>query len=250
MIKFLKISLSFCVTLFSAILVLPLCLLRPFNLKNATIFCKLMSPLSLKILGIHFEKRDFYHLEKNQPAIIIANHQHTFDIFTMSPNHSRATIAYVGKKSLALIPFMGWVFWLSGEFLLDRKNHHNAMATLDKAKKFISQTGSSLWLMPEGTRSWTKGMGEFKKGAFNLSLQLNLPIIPVVYSSYSKSFQLNSFKRSNVIAQALPPFSPDKYKKESLFNYIDDVRNEMIRIQKQLDEEIMSLKSTTSFENV
>lgn len=184
MIKFLKISLSFFVTLFSAILVLPLCLVRPFNLKNATVFCKLMSPLSLKILGIHFEKRDFYHLEKNQPAIIVANHQHTFDIFTMSPNHVGATIAYVGKKSLALIPFMGWVFWLSGEFLLDRKNHHNAMATLEKAKKFITQSKSSLWLMPEGTRSWNKGMGKFKKGAFNLSLQLNLPIIPVVYSSY------------------------------------------------------------------
>ena len=41
-----------------------------------------------------------------------------------------------------------------------------------------------MWIFPEGTRNMTDEMLPFKKGAFHLALAGNLPILPVVYSSY------------------------------------------------------------------
>ena len=41
-----------------------------------------------------------------------------------------------------------------------------------------------LWVFPEGTRSMGDEMLPFKKGAFHLAVEGQLPILPIVYSSY------------------------------------------------------------------
>lgn len=41
-----------------------------------------------------------------------------------------------------------------------------------------------LWIFPEGTRHNTGEIHPFKKGAFHVAIRSQLPILPVVYSSY------------------------------------------------------------------
>lgn len=41
-----------------------------------------------------------------------------------------------------------------------------------------------LWIFPEGTRHNTGEIHPFKKGAFHVAIRSQLPILPVVFSSY------------------------------------------------------------------
>lgn len=41
-----------------------------------------------------------------------------------------------------------------------------------------------LWIFPEGTRHNTAKIHQFKKGAFHLAIEEQLPILPVVFSKY------------------------------------------------------------------
>ena len=74
----------------------------------------------------------------------------------------------LGKRSLVYIPLFGWLYWLSGNILIDRKNKSKARDTLGVAIKKIIERRISVWVFPEGTRSYSEGLLPFKTGAFEL----------------------------------------------------------------------------------
>lgn len=49
---------------------------------------------------------------------------------------------------------------------------------------FIYLAQIKLWIFPEGTRHNTGQIHPFKKGAFHVAINSQLPILPVVFSSY------------------------------------------------------------------
>ncbi|MEG1579633.1 MAG: lysophospholipid acyltransferase family protein, partial [Bacteroidaceae bacterium] len=50
--------------------------------------------------------------------------------------------------------------------------------TIEKARHTL-QDGTSLVVFPEGARTYTGHMGIFRKGAFQLAKDLQLPIVPI-----------------------------------------------------------------------
>jgi lysophosphatidate acyltransferase len=41
-----------------------------------------------------------------------------------------------------------------------------------------------MWVFPEGTRNNTGNILPFKKGAFHVAIAAQVPILPVIFSSY------------------------------------------------------------------
>ena len=82
------------------------------------------------------------------------------------------------KKELRKIPGVGFGSRKVGHIFLDRSNRHAAVESLNEAKRKLV-SGTSVVIFPEGTRSITGKMGTFKRGAFKLALDLELPILPL-----------------------------------------------------------------------
>jgi 1-acyl-sn-glycerol-3-phosphate acyltransferase len=61
---------------------------------------------------------------------------------------------------------------------IDRRDRASALASLEQAKQRLTG-GTSILFFPEGTRSRSGELRPFKKGAFRMAQDLDLPILPV-----------------------------------------------------------------------
>ena len=187
---------------------------RPFNPKNVQIVCDLIA-FSLPAFGIKMIVKNPDGLKLNGPFIYLSNHQHNLDILPGAFLIPKNTVT-IGKKSIKYIPFFGQFYWLSGNILIDRSNKKNAFTTMDQTAKRIMDEHLSVWIMPEGTRSKGKGLLPFKKGPFVTAVKAQIPIIPIVISSYVGKLNFNKWHAGTIIAQILPPI-------ETLGKNTDDV---------------------------
>lgn len=92
----------------------------------------------------------------------------------------------MAKKELQWTPLLGQFMTLSGAVFIDRKNNARAFESLAAAGNTIKARRTSLWVFPEGTRTNRpeSDLLPFKKGAFHLAVQANVPITPVVCQNY------------------------------------------------------------------
>ena len=112
------------------------------------------------------------------PYVIVCNHNSVLDVPMCLglPVPTRV----VAKRSLLKVPFMGWYMRFSGMIPLDRGGTPEQTASSLKALKESLDDGVSILIFPEGTRSDDGDMGGFNRGAFRLSKDLNVPVLPVV----------------------------------------------------------------------
>jgi len=90
------------------------------------------------------------------------------------------------KKELFLVPFFSWLSLAIGCIPVDRQNRDRAVRVLERSAAGASSSSACLVICPEGTRSTTGQLQEFKKGTFHVWQQLgNSPIIPmIVFGGY------------------------------------------------------------------
>ncbi|RYP77972.1 hypothetical protein DL771_000831 [Monosporascus sp. 5C6A] len=137
--------------------------------------------------GVKFEVHDPKGiLDTVRPAVFIGNHQTELDLLMlgcMFPKYCSVT----AKKSLKNIPFLGQFITLSGTVLIDRQNSKDARAAMAGAATLMTTRKQSVYMFPEGTRSYAEEpeLLPFKKGAFHLAVQAQVPIVPVVVANYS-----------------------------------------------------------------
>ena len=79
------------------------------------------------------------------------------------------------------------------------------MESMTFAAEIVKKKKVATFLFPEGTRSGRKPMQKFKKGAFYLAVQAQLPLLPVVVSTYYKTIDLNRWHAGKVIMEILEP---------------------------------------------
>lgn len=116
-------------------------------------------------------------LEKNQSYVFVANHQGAFDIFLIYGYLGR-NFKWMMKQSLRKIPFVGWACEKSKQIFVDKSGPSRIKKTYEDARRTL-QNGTSVTVFPEGARTFTGKMGNFKKGAFALADELQLPVVPM-----------------------------------------------------------------------
>ncbi|MCD8262372.1 MAG: 1-acyl-sn-glycerol-3-phosphate acyltransferase [Bacteroides sp.] len=124
-------------------------------------------------------------INKNTSYVFVPNHQGSFDIFLIYGYLGR-NFKWMMKKSLRHIPFMGKACQSAGHIFVDRSGPKKVLETIRQAKETLKD-GVSLVVFPEGARTFTGHMGYFKKGAFQLADDLQLPVVPITIDG---SFQV------------------------------------------------------------
>jgi len=118
------------------------------------------------------------NIDKNRTYIIIANHQSLADIVVIY--QTKMQFKWVAKKSLFKVPFIGWSMSLARHIKLERGNFGSIKRVYRESAEWL-RGGMSVLFFPEGTRSQTNEVGDFRNGAFKLAIKEHVPILPIVF---------------------------------------------------------------------
>ncbi|KAF9198926.1 1-acylglycerol-3-phosphate O-acyltransferase, partial [Podila verticillata] len=98
---------------------------------------------------------------------------------------------------------------------------------------------SGIWIFPEGTRSRldTADLLPFKKGAFHLAIQAQLPILPIVAEGYSHIYDSarRSFPGGELEIRVLEPIPTIGMTADNVNELVERTRNVMLQHLKEMD---------------
>ncbi|KAF1973935.1 acyltransferase-domain-containing protein [Bimuria novae-zelandiae CBS 107.79] len=145
-----------------------------------------------------------------RPVVFLGNHQTELDVLMLGCTFPPYT-SVTAKKSLKWVPFLGWFMTLSKTVFIDRANRTSARATFDSAAQTMRTERQNVFIFPEGTRSYAEQpeLLPFKKGAFHLAIQAQVPIVPIVVANYSHVLNVKKreFNPGVIDVSVLPPIS-------------------------------------------
>ena len=116
-------------------------------------------------------------LQPGQSYILVANHLSLVDIYVLY-GFSGLDIRWVMKQELRRVPVLGLACDLMGHIYVNRASPDAALESIKSARERVTN-GVCVVFFPEGTRSRTRELRPFKKGAFRMANDLGVPIMPV-----------------------------------------------------------------------
>lgn len=131
----------------------------------------------LKVLLIPVKVSGRENLKKGQSYVFVSNHQGAFDIFLIY-GHLHRNFKWMMKYQLRKLPFVGAACEAAHFIFVDKRGPKRIRESYEKARLTLKD-GMSLVVFPEGARTFTGHMGVFRRGAFMLADELQLPVVPL-----------------------------------------------------------------------
>lgn len=159
----------------------------------------------------------------------------------------RRTTAIARMLLLFTGPF-GLGAWLSGLVYINKSSRDSGKQKMNEAMQKLKSEKTKLWVFPEGYRNHSGQIAEFKKGAFHMAVQAQVPILPIVLSSYKFFMRKNErfFGRGEIIIETLPEISTKGLKTEDIDKLMEHTRDLMIKKYEELNKEIESRSKKVS----
>ena len=181
-----------------------------------------MAPIFVKVSGRE-------NIDIKQSYVVIVNHQSAFDIFVLY-GFLNIDFKWVMKHKLRKLPGIGIGCEKVGHIFIDRTDRESAIKSLRVAKEKIVN-GTSVVFFPEGTRSPDGIIRDFKKGAFKMALDLDLPILPVTIIGTKEILPNKTIDLfpGKVLMRIHEPISVKDYSDENINALIKKAREIMVK---------------------
>ena len=192
---------------------------------------RFMAKTQLLIMGVRMKIGGHKNFDRGKPYLIMGNHQSLFDVFAI-PAALPMFFVGVGAKYHFSWPVWGYLIKKWGTICIIRSEKEKAVQALRKAED-VFKSGVSVLILPEGHRTLTGKIGEFKKGPFHLALAAKVDILPFVFAGLYEynnkhSWRLNPGKISVVFGRPIPY---ESFKNMSVDEIRDRTRNIMLRLE-------------------
>ncbi len=171
---------------------------------------------------------------KGTPYVIISNHQSILDILLV--NCLRYPFRWISKIENIKLPVLGWYLRMADYIIVDRGNSESKEKMLERS--FIClKGGTSIMMFPEGTRSASREIGFFRRGAFQLAISAHVPILPIVLDGSGDVLPKHGFiftTGHKIRIKVLDPVMPESFNTDdpdllsrNFSNFMTEALNEL-----------------------
>ena len=166
------------------------------------------------ICGITHKMKKLAHLS-NKPIIIVSKHQSAFETFALYYYLKKSF--FIHKKQLFYIPIFGQYLMKHNMVSIDRAGHASTMRKMITDVKKKLDSGSTIIIFPEGTRTKPGAKADYKTGFIGIYNTSKRKLQPVALNSglfWQKGLKV--IKRGHIIIEFLPQIDIGLDKKEVL----------------------------------
>ncbi|QVK19038.1 1-acyl-sn-glycerol-3-phosphate acyltransferase [Mycoplasmatota bacterium] len=136
------------------------------------------------ILRMNVTVYNYERFDPNKAYLITPNHQSNIDATIMAETF-KDPISFVAKIALSRIIVVRDWMKLSGCFFLDKNDMRSQIKVMKQVEGKLNQRNSFV-IFPEGKRSFTPEMNEFKSGTFKMATKTKADILPVTINHAHK----------------------------------------------------------------
>ena len=126
-------------------------------------------------------------VDKGEGFCFVSNHTSMLDIILML-GRLKARAGFVAKIELLFVPVINVMIAMTHSVFINRKNLRASINAIHKAGENIRK-GHSMVIFPEGTRSKTGEIAQFKHGAFRMATESGACVVPVTVKGLRDSFE-------------------------------------------------------------
>jgi len=149
--------------------------------------------------------------ERDRASVMVANHLSLLDILVLF--RAFLHFKWVSKIEVFRLPLIGWNMSLNGYIKLKRGDRASVVQMLQGCERALAD-GNSIMMFPEGTRSPTGKMRDFKPGAFEIAIRTGTPIQPIMIQGTADALPKRGFVlrgRHPIRVTFLDPIQPESF---------------------------------------
>ncbi|EEM11348.1 MULTISPECIES: lysophospholipid acyltransferase family protein [Bacillus] len=165
----------------------------------------------VRVAGSTVQVNGIENVPKDKPVLVVSNHQSDMDIPVLL-GYLNKPIGFVSKAEIKKFPIVPTWMELMNCVFMDRSNRRQSLQAIKDGIELL-KNGHSIVIFPEGTRSKTGEMGEFKAGSFHLAVKAGVAILPVTVDGTYKMFEANGnrMKPAHATVTISKPITPEQY---------------------------------------
>jgi len=158
--------------------------------------------------------------------VFVGNHESYYDIPALISSYGHA-VGFIAKKETNIPVLSTWAREMKSIFI-DRADVRKSIEVINNGIKNV-KNGYPMAIFPEGHRSKTGKILEFKKGSLRLGTKSGVPIVPVVIKGTRNIYENNKFpnliKKADVTVCFLDPIYYDDLSREDQKNITSIVKS-------------------------
>lgn len=167
-------------------------------------------------------------LPHDRRFLLVSNHRSNLDPMIGIVKFYKNEIAYVAKPEVLKFPIVGPFIHKCCFLPIDRENARNAMRTIHRATDFVKNDITSIGIYPEGTRSKTGELLEFKDGVFYIAKKAPCPVAVITVKGTENLSKNLPFKSTKVLINVLGVIEPEEFADLSTHELGEKVREMML----------------------
>ena len=163
----------------------------------------------MRVSGVRLHVSGLEKLPEEE-FLLVQNHVSNYDNILTGAALKHRNLAFVSKPENFKIPIVGRIIARNLYIPIDREDARNAVKSINRAAELIRSGVTSVGIYPEGTRSKTGVLGEFRSGSFKAALKAKCPLVITAIRGTEK-IKKNIFRRkTDVYLTVLAVIMPEE----------------------------------------